>query len=724
MKVTTLRVHGFGRLSAREFEFGPGLTIVHGPNEAGKSTLHAALCGSAFGLVPGGRRLPRHTAVIERHRPWQGERYATTLELERGDGRRLRVDWDFDRGRFAVVDAATGEDLTSAHGAGTNADVLSEVLHGVGRDVYLRVGCVGQEELSQIESEAADVREAIERAAGQSQSDSGSQAAVDRLRARRKQLVGLNRHPSNALPQAEARAAQLRGELSEANGARAEAEQLSAERDAAVEQVEALERRTRELEFALEGARWRSLQTTVTRAERADRELQAATAAVRGSVAVADFRPVPGIEGARERYQHLLGERTRLGPQRLEAERELAALRLPSLEDSLAPERDPSRAGWAVAAAGAVAIVAGIALAAVIVIAGVIAVVAGVALATVARRASDTRREAARAKREQAAAERHRRATQHEVELARIATVESEFEATRERLSQLLELADPDPDELAEALATYDGRVRAHAGRIDAERRRELAEAELERLLDGDSLEAKQARCAELERSLNGHRDAAGAERAPADIEAELARLRAQTQQVAVRSSGLTATAAERLRLVPHAGVLAERLDAAEEEVQRLQRAEAVLKLAETALAETMAETYRDFAPRLNAALERNLDRATGGRYRKAFVADDLSVRVEAPETGAVIDLAQVSTGTQRLVYLVQRLELVQLIAPTSEPLPVLLDEPFAHLDRDRMQAALAVLADLAGDRQIVVFTTQSEAATLAPSGTTILELA
>ena len=155
---------------------------------------------------------------------------------------------------------------------------------------------------------------------------------------------------------------------------------------------------------------------------------------------------------------------------------------------------------------------------------------------------------------------------------------------------------------------------------------------------------------------------------------------------MAVRSSGLTATAAERLRLVPDAGVLAERLDAAEEEVQRLQRAEAVLKLAETALAETMAETYRDFAPRLNAALERNLDRATGGRYRKAFVADDLSVRVEAPETGAVIDLAQVSTGTQRLVYLVQRLELVQLIAPTSEPLPVLLDEPFAHLDRDRMQ--------------------------------------
>ena len=190
-----------------------------------------------------------------------------------------------------------------------------------------------------------------------------------------------------------------------------------------------------------------------------------------------------------------------------------------------------------------------------------------------------------------------------------------------------------------------------------------------------------------------------------------------------MRSSGLVATAAERLRLVPDAGLLQEQLDAAEEEVERLERIEAVLKLAENELEQTMAATYRDFAPRLNAALERNLERATGGRYRKVFVADDLSVRLEAPETGAVIDLGQVSTGTQRLVYLVQRLELVQLIAPSAEPLPVLLDEPFAHLDSDRMRAALEVLADLAGDRQIVVFTTQAEAAELAPAGTTVIEL-
>lgn len=721
MRIASLRLHGFGRFREREFQFGPGLTIVYGPNEAGKSTLHAALAASTFGLAPSGRRLAKHTAVIERHRPWQGDRYAATVELEHSSGRRLRIDWDYDRQQFAVIDSATGDDLSSAHGAGTNTDVLAETLHGVGRDVYLRVGSIGQDELAQIVTGATDVREAIERAAGQTQSDSSSQTAVDRLRARRKQLVGLNRNQSNPLPRAEAQVAELRTQLSDAVGTRAEAEQLSAERDQAAEQAGALERRIRELEFALEGARWRSLRATVNRAEGLNRELQAATAAVQGSVALAEFAPIPGVAGARERYEHLLAERNRTRPRQAAVTGKLEELRIPAVGPADAP--GPSRAGWAVAAVGAVAAVAGLALSTLLVVVGVLVLVAGVAAATVTRRSYDARREAAREQRDREAADRRDRAKALEIELAKIATVDAEYEATAERLAEMLDSDDTGLQGISEALAIYDEHVRAHTSRIDAERRRKQAEAELDTLLNGGSLEQAQQRCAELERSLNGHRNAAGAERDPDDIEAELHRLRSSARQTAVDAGSLRATAAERLRLVPDTGALQEQLDAAEDELARLERLEGVLKLAENELQETVAETYRDFAPRLNAALERNLVRATGGRYGRAFVADDLSVRLEAPETGAVIDLAQVSAGTQRLVYLMQRLELVQLIAPSSEPLPVLLDEPFAHLDRDRMGAALDVLTDLAGDRQIVVFTTQRDAAALAPDSTTLLEL-
>ena len=109
MRAERLSFAGFGKLANRELRFGPGLTIVHGPNESGKSTTHAALRASLFGLTAGGRRTPSETAAIERFRPWADARYASTLELVAGDGRRFRLEWEFERSRFTLRDATTGD---------------------------------------------------------------------------------------------------------------------------------------------------------------------------------------------------------------------------------------------------------------------------------------------------------------------------------------------------------------------------------------------------------------------------------------------------------------------------------------------------------------------------------------------------------------------------------------------------------------------------------------
>src|SRR6476660_8127853 len=112
MRVERLTVSGFGKLASSRLELGPGLTVVHGPNESGKSTTHAALRASLFGLAAGGRRTRDETAAIDRYRPWGDARYGAVLELADTAGRRMRLEWDFDRSRFALRDAATGADPT------------------------------------------------------------------------------------------------------------------------------------------------------------------------------------------------------------------------------------------------------------------------------------------------------------------------------------------------------------------------------------------------------------------------------------------------------------------------------------------------------------------------------------------------------------------------------------------------------------------------------------
>ncbi len=58
MRIDLLRVHGFGHFTGYELELKPGLNLVYGPNEAGKSTLLAFIRGVLFGWERRGRSEP------------------------------------------------------------------------------------------------------------------------------------------------------------------------------------------------------------------------------------------------------------------------------------------------------------------------------------------------------------------------------------------------------------------------------------------------------------------------------------------------------------------------------------------------------------------------------------------------------------------------------------------------------------------------------------------
>jgi uncharacterized protein YhaN len=300
--------------------------------------------------------------------------------------------------------------------------------------------------------------------------------------------------------------------------------------------------------------------------------------------------------------------------------------------------------------------------------------------------------------------------------------LEAELNGLRDRVATALRACDIDPSDLDEGLRSYDRFEAAAATRTEATRTRTRAAEELQRLLGDDSIEAARARLDSLQGRLNGHAELA-AGRDPDAVEQELRQARASLDAASAESARLTAAVAERLRTLPDLAVLRERLDAADERVERLQHVERVLRLAETELAEAATETYRDFAPHLNAALETGIARLTGGRYTHAVVNEKLNVRVEAPETGAIVDLGTLSTGTQKQAYLVQRLELVRLMCQATQPLPVLLDDPFAHFDRDRLEQSLAWLADAAKERQIIVFSTDRFVADLAPAAAVSIKL-
>src|SRR5262249_8792506 len=87
MRFGVVRAEAFGGLSQQELRLTPGMTIVCGPNEAAKSTWHAALYAALCGMRRG-RGQPRRAdrAFEDRHRPWDNSsEWAVSAVVELDD---------------------------------------------------------------------------------------------------------------------------------------------------------------------------------------------------------------------------------------------------------------------------------------------------------------------------------------------------------------------------------------------------------------------------------------------------------------------------------------------------------------------------------------------------------------------------------------------------------------------------------------------------------------
>jgi DNA repair exonuclease SbcCD ATPase subunit len=129
---------------------------------------------------------------------------------------------------------------------------------------------------------------------------------------------------------------------------------------------------------------------------------------------------------------------------------------------------------------------------------------------------------------------------------------------------------------------------------------------------------------------------------------------------------------------------------------------ETTLRTIEAAETATMRTATRYLERRMVA----DLDRVTGGRYRRVAVDDvDLGIRVFAPELGDWVDVSVLSQGTLDLVYLAARIGLVRLVTGDRRP-PLVLDDPFVTLDDTRAKRALALLKEISRDFQVIYLTT------------------
>jgi DNA repair exonuclease SbcCD ATPase subunit len=696
MRIRRLQVRDLRRYRELDIDLAPGVTVVRGPNEAGKSTIQRAI---ELALT---RRVTSNAGDLETLRPWDAAADArpwVALEFEQDeeDGRVATGTLEkWFAGQKGTVDLVyDGQRVTDP----ALADQVLAELSGIPNEAFFRsTASVRHHELSDVARDEAALRDRLQ--ASISGADRGTGRAKKKLERAIFELTTKGDKNPGRLKVAEAAVAQTaavvekgeldlgqlerdRDTLSSARERRAEAEGALAESRAMLEKARHAERLESERAAARE------------RYERFREAVEVSTELDELAQTHPSPNPLPVIRQAVERLRVL---DTRM--------RELRAALAGEVDVNfdVAPEptwRPLSRWGLLAVLIGVLIAGGGFVLDTLgildlglppLYVGAAIALIGGIlsAVALWLRRSSKMQEQL----RGDEIDRRLRGRSEMEAELR-------QAEADTEQQLGTLGL-----DDLAAAEDLL-GREEAHVARMDQMTAqldgligKEPREA-LPALRDGAALEIEQKTSA-LDALGPIAKEPRARERLEVEVrdgEAALDRARDDEANARARVENNRVDAEE-------VAAESERLAMWREQLAVLQRRHRVLDVTLRAIERAETATMKTATRYLEGHMVRDVSTVTGGRYRRVRVDDkSLDIDVHAPERGDWVPVGTLSQGTLDLVYLTARLGLVRLVTGDRRP-PLVLDDPFVTLDDERATRALALLKRVADDFQIIYLTT------------------
>ena len=138
--------------------------------------------------------------------------------------------------------------------------------------------------------------------------------------------------------------------------------------------------------------------------------------------------------------------------------------------------------------------------------------------------------------------------------------------------------------------------------------------------------------------------------------------------------------------------------------IARLEQRYAAILLARRALKDADEDLRARFAPMLCRRAGELFSELTGGAYDRVSLDRDMQVTVHP--VGSPVDrpLSYLSGGTVDQLWLALRLAICDLLLPEA---PIVLDDALVYFDDERLKTALTLLRKLGKTRQILLFTCQ-----------------
>lgn len=711
----------FGSLQNAELTLDEGLNVITAPNESGKSTWAAFLMAMLYGVDSSERTTKTNLPVKTKFKPWSGAPMEGRMELE-WQGKRITIERStkgrVPMGEFRAYETASGQAV-----AGMTGENCGELLLGVSRSVFERSAFIGQGAMALTSDAELEKRlSSLVTAGDETVSFSDTQKTLRDWRNRcRHNRTGL-------LPQTLMELQETENTLEQIRRLHRSDMELTARREAYFAQQEKLQTlvaalKAREANRAL--GKKTAAEQALKEAENARRQAEQAASALPARETLQELEKQLALLEAEARRLPEEAEEAPVPPECPAAfrglpEEEIVAAAQKDAQEAERLSQGKRRSSYpalallalALALQAAVFLIEGGTLRLVLrLVLAALAVGALIWMLLLRRKNRELDAQLARAQElwqkygvktygelvplaaEYCAQLRlyAQKTKQHET---RRMELEEERRRVAEQKARLLgQISMLSPEAAADTEAAHRAIAAALAALDAVEKARQEENAAKSRY---------EAVCAALsgvrpvqapEMDLTGY-ELGSVSNELLRLNSSLADVRSQLDQSRGRVAALGDPAeleAKREALTARAEALTKRYDA--------------LELALGALENANSELQTRFSPQISALAGKLLGEMTGERYDTILLGSDL--RAEAREKGELVtrQLLYLSGGTADQVYLAVRLAICKLAL--GEDVPIVLDDALVRFDDERMRAALTLLRQEAGTRQIILFSCQ-----------------
>lgn len=183
MILKELRLSHFGKFQEKEVSLKPGLNIVYGKNEAGKSTMHSFIRGMLFGIERQRGRASKDD-VYTKYLPWKSNGlYEGSMDIIAGN-KEYRILRNFQKNNreFRILDLTTGREVELVH------KDIADIIPGLTESLYRNTVSIEQLHTGTDDELAKEVRNYMANLSVSKTNEVDVSSALAQLTARRKEI--------------------------------------------------------------------------------------------------------------------------------------------------------------------------------------------------------------------------------------------------------------------------------------------------------------------------------------------------------------------------------------------------------------------------------------------------------------------------------------------------------------------------------------------------------